>query len=473
MKSKIGLMGFLEHQEQQYSVESDAHESITPTTNKGYLTPESRDGFFQAVIAKLDKLKEANQEHNFYKTIEGNFQSQEQVGDFLARREQAISKLVANETFIKKYQYKTSESSQVLRFGITSHDESLIQQISTVYNPAIKKEETIQVSDAISVFSKSTKDKAADVLSKDNRFQELKVKAQKQITLTEQSVITQAIDYLNDTDRKTVLVDLFARHTKDGEYKTGHEHVGQQFASGHIKYTADGALETHTVVLYKQNDRYLVIDPSNAEFSAILVGAHDDIRVCFSKKFQVYQAIENAEENYLLGPKPDQWRDCIDISVKLAFSLNRNPQSIELESFNKSEIIKTDSLKGNISIEEISNNIEMYKIFPGELREYPLRAKQSSNIVEGKLYNAMLKYLFNVYKVLEIKIKEYGFFYIISKFDSIRQEYFLQKYRPEEYKIAIQNFHNMFDEIKYTTDVGEIKLLAEETKTIISIFDEV
>lgn len=41
---------------------------------------------------------------------------------------------------------------------------------------------------------------------------------------------------------------------------------------------------THTVLMFKQGDKYLIIDPNNAFFSHILAGASDDIRLCFNKK---------------------------------------------------------------------------------------------------------------------------------------------------------------------------------------------
>ena len=453
--------------------EFDEHESITPTTNKGHLTQGSKEHFFKKVKEKLQGLKEQNETvENFYTKVQGDFENQEQVEKFLIHQEFALNSFVSDNILIKKYQYKDSKISEVLRFGINSYNKDLIQEIGVKYNPSIKKEEAVPISDTISVFSKSTKDKAADALNKNDKFQELKAKAKNQVTSTEQSVVTQAIDYLNESGRKTALVDLFARHTKDGQYKSGHKYEGQKFISGHIKYTKDGTLETHTVVLYKQGSKYLVIDPSNAEFSAILVGAHNDIRVCFSKKFQVYQPIENAEEEGLLGSKPNQWRDCIDIAVKLAFNLNRNEQLLELEQFNEAEVIKTDSLKNNISIEEISNNTETHKVLPGELDYYPLRTKQSSNIVEGKLYNTALKYLFNTYKALETKITEMNFFYIGKKFHTIREKYFLKDYNSEDYGSAIKDLQGIFYDIKNSTDVGEIKLLAEEMKAIESIFYE-
>ena len=463
---------YLEKLEYKPIVEFDEHESITPTTNKGHLTSDSKKYFFEDVSKKLQELKERNKEVDFFQKVEGNFKNQGQVENFLIHQEMSLNSFISDNTLIKKYQYKDSKISEVLRFGINSYNKDLIQEISIKYNPSIKKEEAVPISDTISVFSKSTKDKVADALSKSNQFLELKAKAKNQVTPIEQSVVTQAVDYLNESGRKTALVDLFARHAKDGQYKSGHKYEGQKFISGHIKYTKDGGLETHTVVLYKQDNKYLVVDPSNAEFSAILVGAHNDIRVCFSKKFQVYQPIENAEEEGLLGSKPNQWRDCIDIAVKLAFNLNRNDQLIELEKFNEAEVIKTDSLKNNISIEEISNNPEMHKILPGELDFYPLRSKQSSNIIEEKLYNTVLKYLFNTYKVLETKITEMNFFYIGKKFHTIREKYFLKEYNPEEYGSAIKNLQDIFYDIKNSTDIGEIKLLAEEMKAIESIFYE-
>lgn len=453
-------------------LEMDKKESITPKTNKGHLNPEGKKSFFEKVQEGLSKLLKNNEDEEFYKTVQGDFKNQVDLGIFLEQEQKSLEAFTTDKLYIKKYQYNESATSKVLRFGINAFNKELKQYLDLDYNPEISKREVAQISDVASVLSKSIKDKKEEANNKDQVFQEFKIKAQNQITPIEKSIIKQGIDYLNEAKTKTILVDLFARHNKDGKYASSYVDRDKEYKAGHVKYTKDGDIETHTVVLYKQGVEYLVIDPSNAEFSAILVGTHNNIRVCFSKKFQVYQPVEKAEELGLLGLNLNQWRDCVDIAVKLAFNLNRNNQRIELEKFNKSEIIKTDSLKSNISIEEISNNPEMYKILPGELDYYPIRSKQSSNIVEGKLYNATLKYLFNTYKVLENKISEMNFFYSSEKFQTIRENYFTKEYAPEKYGDAIGNLMSIFYEIKNTTDIGEIKLLAEEMKSIESIFYE-
>lgn len=466
---------YLEKLEYKPVVEFDEHESITPTTNKGHLTSDSKKYFFEDVSKKLQELKEQNEKvEKFYTEVQGNFQDQEDLSKFLTLQEEELNKLISDTIFVKKYQYKESKTSKVLRIGINSLNKPLKEWIEKEYNPLIKKEQIIQVSDVASILSKSIKHKdpkEEEILKeKDTKFQEFKLKAVKQITPIEKSIVQQGIDYLDGTMDKTVLVDLFARHSKDGKYAINYIDKGVDYKSGHIKYTKDGNIESHTVVLCKENNKYLIIDPNNAEFSAILIGAHNDIRVCLSKKFQVYQPIENAEEQGLLGLKPYQWRDCIDIAVKLAFNLNKNNQKIELETFNKSEVIKTDSLKNNISIQEITNNPDILNKIPEELKYYPVRVKQSSNLTDQKIITEALKVFSYQYNKVEKLIEETGLSYINKKVEQKKDSYFETNYTTDKYD---ESYNDLFEICKYIKNIDEIELLGQSTKLIMEEFNEV
>lgn len=253
--------------------------------------------------------------------------------------------------------------------------------------------------------------------------------------------------------------------TSDGTYTD----KDKEYKAGYVKFTKDGNVETHTIVLCKQNDKYLVIDPSNAEFSAILVGAHNDIRVCFSKKLKIYQPPEQDEEKEIVGSNPNQWRDCIDIAVKLAFNLNKNSQEIELEKFNESEVIKTDSLKDNISIEEISNNSDTWKILPGELDFYPIRSKQSSDIVDSKKIHAGLKIFHYISKQLKEKVTDLNLHYVQKAINQVKEDYFGHQYNFNEY---YQSYDDLVSLSKYLKGLDEIELLGLETKIIEETFNE-
>ena len=250
--------------------------------------------------------------------------------------------------YVDEYQYKASTTSHVLHFGINIYREELKEELAK-HNKMLKK--TLKDSDVISLLNKTEKGKKPEELEQEKyqQLQKYKEESAQNLTPIETYIVNTAIKYLDEQNKKTVLVEVFERE-----------------AGGQVKES----LAKHTVILYKQNNKYIVIDPSNAEFSTILVGGHRDIVACFNKKLKIYQPTEGAEEKDLLGLKPHQWRDCVDIAVKLAFNLNKNNQEIGLEKFKELEIVKADSLKSNFSIEEVSNNSEMYKTLPGELDFY-------------------------------------------------------------------------------------------------------
>lgn len=131
---------YLEKLEYKPVVEFDEHESITPTTNKGHLTSDSKKYFFEDVSKKLQELKEQNEKvEKFYTEVQGNFQDQEDLSKFLTLQEEELNKLISDTIFVKKYQYKESKTSKVLRIGINSLNKPLKEWIEKEYNPLIKK----------------------------------------------------------------------------------------------------------------------------------------------------------------------------------------------------------------------------------------------------------------------------------------------------------------------------------------------
>lgn len=180
-----------------------------------------------------------------------------------------------------------------------------------------------------------------------------------------------------------------------------------------MRDTTTGALiggQSHTVVLFKQGGKYLVIDPSNADFSRILAGASDDIRLCFSKKCKIYTPGPIAPAAATVdptGPAIYQFRDCIDIAVKLAFNIQldsrRGMFTLTLDQEDPATntgAIKYDSLRESAPIKEITNQLDMYKFAPAFISSIPLRLKQSSDVKTSKKVTVLLKMVYSAFDAL-------------------------------------------------------------------------
>lgn len=188
--------------------------------------------------------------------------------------------------FQELYQYK---NSTVNRFGLNINLKKLLEEVADYNLQELIKTKTPSIATTI---------KKQDIDSMFQDIQLYKETSSKSLTMAEKILVEEAIKYLQKQMQKTVLIDVFER---DSDNKV------------QIK---DDIPQTHTVVLYEQEGKYLVAEPSNAEFSTILIGARENIRVCFNKKIQLYKP--NGET----GNTPDKWRDCIDLAVKLAFNLS-------------------------------------------------------------------------------------------------------------------------------------------------------
>lgn len=188
----------------------------------------------------------------------------------------------------------------------------------------------------------------------------------------EKMLLQRAIDYLLSGSDRTVLLDIFARD------------------KGTVKMVNNNQCEIHTILLYKNpidergTHEVLVIDPSNFMFSSHLANESNGLHneglskiVTLHKRIEIYKPKNN--EN--VGPNGGQYRDCIDIAVKLAFMLDK-AGTLSLE-----DIAKLDAVRA------ISNNNAIDDNFVG--RDCSVRVKQNSN-------PDVIKAFYEVEKVLNI-----------------------------------------------------------------------
>ena len=256
----------------------------------------------------------------------------------------------------------------------------------------------------------------------------------------EKYILQQAINQLLESKGKTVLVDIFARE------------------NGAIKVLKDSIPETHTIVLYKnppsidKKHEILVIDPSNFLFSSHLSNLNGTTKhellnkiTTIHKTLQIYKPISD-----YTGPNPDQYRDCIDIAVKIAFGLDRE----------KDQAISLDNMKDSQTVKIISNNQTINKSMPDDMHtkqfvKAPLRIQQKSNINIGESFFKFSKIIKeNLTNLLK---KEYfEDVYIKELLDSDK------KVSTETLSILHSIGKDTFDQIHKELEALEIQILGKE-----------
>jgi len=246
--------------------------------------------------------------------------------DILALSEKFIPKITALEIYLKELnQYLAfikanqglvitysdvyaNESSEVTRFGISTATMEPLQSqsLAEIYTPIEKKGGSVK-----SGGSKGIKDDQVPL---------------KMLHPLEVFLIRDAIDYFKSSGSKSVLVDIFARDD-----------------NGSIRIKDDKP-ETHTIVLYRNIEQIIVIDPSNPDFSkhipmnSIRLFRSDEnlVEIIAPLKQKIYAPFDS--EN--VGPRSDQYRDCIDLSVKIAFGLNRLQENIDISDIMSLGVIR-------------------------------------------------------------------------------------------------------------------------------------
>jgi len=300
--------------------------------------------------------------------------------------------------YVDQYQYKGSTKSHVFHFGINIYLDGIQQEVIE-YNK-LKKDKF-----ELKSLSKGSEDKRLGAML------DFKNKAQNTLTNNEKLVVNEAINHLKNF--KTVLVDFFVRD-----------------ADNIIQLDKQGIPEVHTVVLYNQNNKFLLIDPSNTIFSYILAGAHPDILLCINEQMQIYKPISSDK----IGPNPDNWRDCIDIAVKLSFALNSNKDIIKINTIKHQlqtvEVIEFESLANSSSIKDLTNQKSLYTALPSDTKEYPLRAKQSSDIKESAITTFFLKSISNTILQIEEKLSNINPYRLLDVYSKKREESFSDINKP-------------------------------------------
>ena len=343
--------------------------------------------------------------------------------------------------YIDEYQYKGSVTSYVMHFGINTYRDILIEELEK-YN-TVKKDKLLELKSISGVLSQ--KDKAIENITA------LDKTAKNLLTEFEKVCVNNAILHLKNTQAKTVLVDVFARDADNNIIIQKSEP------------------ETHTVVLFQQNNKFLVIDPSNASFSRILVGVNEDIIICPTDKLQIYKPFGKT------GPNPDNWRDCIDVAVKIAFNLNTNfklgldnikiNQLTSQNGLVKYDIIDYASLKDSPSIKEVTNQKVIYSKLPKLIEEFPMRVKQSSEVRQEKKVTTLLKYADNAFSKLAQKVSELDLYHYNDDTQKTFQKLLSTPYHYAEYNNAIHDFTSFTHQICNT--IGEqTELLGKEFESI-------
>ncbi len=202
---------------------------------------------------------------------------------------------------------------------------------------------------------------------------DMKVKLQHPLELF---LLEDAVQYLKVNATKTaILLDILVR---DDE--------------GKIIMDSSKKPEVHTIVLCKtpKTNEYLVIDPSKVSHSSHIagIGIHErDFSIIIPKISDIYTGPKDK-----IGPKPDQFRDCIDIAVKLAFGFEAmQGNSLDSESLASHEVVQM-----------VSNNPDLDKVAPTFVTDIPLRVKQRSDLKIIKQFYEVEKLLSLDYQLLKV-----------------------------------------------------------------------
>ncbi len=209
------------------------------------------------------------------------------------------------------------------------------------------------------------------------------------------NILKKAIDYLSDN--RMVLVNIFAR-TSDGKIKS------------------DGTLpEVHTVVLYKNEPDHagisdiIVIDPSNSAFSSHLSKFNYNKPNDCSWKIstlpiepQKILKIYEAPSEFTKGTNFDQYRNCTDIAVKIAFGLQTLPDVYEISVDNLPDFrfIRNLSNLDNVNPHIFYEKIQVLTKNGGpKTCNYPTRIQQASDPKIVSMFDLLERTIDNEVKV--------------------------------------------------------------------------
>ena len=378
-----------------------------------------------------------------------------------------LNELERYETFVRengslflshKDIYRNDTGSSVTRFGINAADltDSQIQELVDIQQNIGKeaKEEPAQKEEAVSVKSSPKKGGAGSVKSS-NRSDTKSPKdpsTQKLLHPLEIFVIQEAIKSLmsagmpgadasdnpasaggaGSKDRapasnKVVLVDIFPRD------KLGNIEI------------KDLKLEAHTIVLYLQETtpgqkQILVIDPSSSDFSKHV--AANAIRILGSDSNNIEILVPIKQLKIYASPDKDnvgsasiQYRDCIDIAVKIAFGLSKFHGVLDINDLKSLKVVQ------EITNQQESGNDHLF--FKADEASARIRQASSDGIREqvNKLLidldnktQAISKY-FKSLPALQIEVD--------AKLRKDNLKTFQESHKWDEYNEGVQNLEKL------------------------------
>jgi|GEM_PF-2061966 len=325
-----------------------------------------------------------------------------------------LHKRSVTPTTLEKIIFDDSEEDLFYKEIYTHKDNSVTR---FAFNEQLLPYEKFTDSKKLDSWKSSTKSVAAIKINADRiKLHEL-----------ESDLLAKAIGYLEYSQQKTVIIDIFARD------------------QGKIKDDS-GLVELHSVVLFKSNAKIYVIDPSNFSFSCHLSNFNADLIITKYSTDKLYEPPSGKSEigkklvdkyKSITGSSSDQYRDCIDIAVKIAFSINTK-LDIDLDN-----ITKLDAIQEISNQQEINLNLPFSSNVAG-------RIKQATDNDVRKLTNKLLVNIdkqiksISVYQDLEELILTQSY----KTFDSLY-------YKPDDYKKGISDLlklscsnEKIFDEYK-------------------------
>lgn len=152
---------------------------------------------------------------------------------------------------------------------------------------------------------------------------------------------------------KTVIVDIFERN-EDGSINIG----------------GDKKPGIHSIVLYKQGNQVLVIDPSNSDFSKH-IAYNADVIYGYDSPGQIsvpYLPIKIYSPYGPVGPNPSEYRDCTDIAIKLAFGLNKHVVPIDMRKLRELSVVQ-----------EVTNQVDINDCLVFDAKKTPARMRQATD----------------------------------------------------------------------------------------------
>lgn len=234
------------------------------------------------------------------------------------------------------------------------------------------------------------------------------------------TLLANAINTALEKKQKAILVDIFERD-KSGMMQV-EEIKSLETEELIIETSSEYKSKTHTIVLCRKQDvdnsenfSFLVIDPSNSEFSQHLgmLGVNKIIGSLLQKDIQLEvsdKSYKIYEQNSKIGTglAVNKFRDCIDIAFKLAKDLNQFPnENINFDTNDKFPII-FDNLIANDIVKYFTNNRDLDDGIEESLSDkkflnYPFRGKQLTDKEKGKpLYEKQT----SVYKKVNEHVKD-------------------------------------------------------------------